>query len=706
MFYRCNSIQSYFKIDLFRVVRSFRIRVLLWIVPVALGAGTAHAQSWQTLARLPEIINSSFFFNSDTGFVGSGATVGAPNSRLVPINIYRTTDGGLSWAAMSVPPNVQGSVSSIFMVDQKNGWASVLPQSSDSYDRLWQTTDGGMTWTAMSTTGTGTCVYQTSRALILTDLDLNFNEGGISTDHGVTFTNTFQGSTNCIGFLNDTDGIITVFRDGPWERTTDGGLTWNDLPLRQESWGIGPVRGTSTYYCAGEALPTVVTKSTDKGLTWTSRHSFAFETSGDIHAVDSQTLYVQVNSNLAPNLTTGILRSTDGGVSWMNLGGPQNFNDSRFTVIPIPCGSVIFAFDTGGGAFKLTDLFNGSEATLSLSTESEVIESSCAAVDTAIPFVIEGCSPTSPRLDSVWLTGSSAFSISDSRTTPRSVASNDSILIGFRGTPGADTAELHIHYDLGFGVQDTTVLLIGSVTSPFFTQPAQLHRESASAYAGQLDSLTLGVDISTQINLDSLWPYIANIQATYTWDSSVAKHYEYLPPSGWSLISLASHGDAVNFEIQNAFGTLPTQPLDLGTALFTPNTGQLLTSWVELPSLVIDVGNEPLSLCVTDNEDNHWALKTLGALSGVDPLIQPVSQDGEEIVAYPNPAGDELFVRTTNPSGTQIVIYDAIGRPVATGNEIASSTASIDIHSLARGSYTLVCHIGDHTITRNISKVQ
>ncbi len=333
MRYRHSSIRSWFVKPLKNYNGTFGILFLLFIVPF-LGGDSSQAQTWQTLAPLPQISNSSFFFDSDTGLAGSGATIGAPNSRPEPINIYRTTNGGLNWTPMQVPQNYQGSVSSIFMVDNMNGWASILPWNSSNNNRLWHTSDGGLTWTEMQTTGTATCVYQTPRALILTDLNLNGNGGGFSTDNGVTFTNEFQGSTNCIGFLNDTDGLLTVFRGGPWEQTTDGGLTWNDLPLGQESWGIAPERGTSTYYCAGESVPTIVTKSTDKGLTWTSLHSFPFETSGDIHVVDSQTLYVQVNSNIAPDLLTGILRSTDSGTTWTNLGGPQNFNDSRFTVVP------------------------------------------------------------------------------------------------------------------------------------------------------------------------------------------------------------------------------------------------------------------------------------------------------------------------------------------------------------------------------------
>jgi hypothetical protein len=245
--------------------------------------------------------------------------------------------------------------------------------------------------------------------------------------------------------------------------------------------------------------------------------------------------------------------------------------------------------------------------------------------------------------------------------------------------------------------------LIGSVASPFLTQPAQIHREAASAYVGQFDTLTLGVDISSEINLDSLWPYLTDIQATYSWDSSVVKYAGYNAPSGWTLNGLANHGNALDIDIQNT-GSSPTQPLDLGTALFRPATMQLATTWVELPSFVIDVGSQSISLCVTDNEDNHWAVKTLGEPSVVAETTPLPERDG--IAMYPNPAGDELFVQNANESGTQIVIYDAIGRSVVTGNVPPSSTASFEIAWLASGSYMLVCHIGDRTVTRNIIKMQ
>ncbi len=366
---------------------------------------------------------------------------------------------------------------------------------------------------------------------------------------------------------------------------------------------------------------------------------------------------------------------------------------SKQPIAPCEDSDVIYAF---GGA-STTQVLSSCEAlpigikhepgfgptTLALPTTTQsILEGGCGTVDTSVVLGITGCNVSSGVLDSAWLSGSSAFSITDTRSAPRTLAALDSIVISYLGTSISDTAELHIRYDLGSGTLDTVVTVIGSLASPLLAEPEQIYREAASAYFGQLDTLPLELDINASVNLNSLWPYLTDIQATYAWDSSVATYTTYLAPSGWSLSSLNSLGNAVTFEIHKLNASVTT-PFDLGTALFQPTTNQLATTWVELPSLVLTVGGQKLSLCVTDNEDNHWAVKTLGVLSGVAPLTQA----GEEFTVYPNPVEDELFVRNPGEQQAAVTIYDAIGRIVGTGTAEAESTTTIDTHALASGVY-------------------
>ena len=333
-----------------------------------------------------------------------------------------------------------------------------------------------------------------------------------------------------------------------------------------------------------------------------------------------------------------------------------------------------------------------------------LIQSSCSAADTEIVLGIIGCGSPAGRLDSVWLTSgandnSTPFTITDARTAPRTLAMADSIRLSYQSTRESDTAELHLRYDLGSGVRDTTITVIGRVTSPLLAQPEHLHRESASAYFGAVDTLPLAVDISSAINLDSLWPYLTAITATYAWDSSVVSYASYQPPNGWTLTALASHGNSVDIGIQNGAPSA-SQPLDLGTALFRPRTDQLATSWVTLAALEMQVGGQQVSLCVTDNEDSHWSVKSLGVQSGVSES----SLLNEKFYLYPNPAENELTFENSGPNEAAVTIYDAIGRVVVRASVAAGITGALDMHSIPSGVYFARIVSGSATNSRTIVK--
>ncbi len=358
-------------------------------------------------------------------------------------------------------------------------------------------------------------------------------------------------------------------------------------------------------------------------------------------------------------------RSTDDGVTWTNIGGPTQEFDTR--TIAAVNSNIVLVLDANGSVWRTMNSGGDSLTLAETSTSRALVISSqpvamdqitCSTpADTSIPLGIVGCGSPTGSLDSLWITGSTAFQISDARTSPRTLAAIDSILVSYTGSGVADTAALHIRYDLGFGTLDTTIQLVGNVASYLLTNPSVLHREEASAYFGQLDSLLLGVDVSSQINIDSLWPFITSIQLTYSWDSSVVSYAGYMPPADWTLTSLAGRGDAEDIQIQNN-ASKPTLPTDLGMALFYPRSTGLTSTWVELPRFLIDIGNKTISLCVTDNEDNHWAVKTLGVLSDVE----EVPSATQNISIYPNPAEGNVWIYSNNDLGSvTIEVYDMLG---------------------------------------------
>ncbi len=608
-------------------------------------------------------------------------------------------------------------------------------------DQVWKSTDSGFTW------------QQTSLSVPDHVCDISFVDdhngivatyGGtvyLTRDGGASWQNIYQAGSTCAAALLDSNTILVCEKEpGGVDYSWDGGTTWNTS--YGDSWDhdvfAGPKAGTAYMLSANYSTYMHLWYSTDKGASWAMQPgvldvdcwSAAVDPCNpkQIYAVNEGYAYtVDYNGNsrlfvssdegstwtatyhhnskffagalsLGPHTifvatvseaNAGVLRSSDRGASWQNIGGPSNSADSRLiaalddnhVVAPDINGSMWVTTNSGGDSITLPQFAATVTELVLPSATSRISPSTCGVIDTSVIIEIISCSEPNASLDSIWLDGSSAFSISDKRSTPRPIAAIDSISVSYLASGSAsDTATLHLRYDVGSGPLDTSILLVGVATPA--SHPSLLHRASTSAYYGAVDTLPLVVDISSAVNMDSLWPYLSEIQATYSWDSSVVSFDGYNPPAGWVLNSLANHRNSLDFDIQNN-GSVATQPLDLGTALFTPHTTELATSWVELPVLTLTVGGDVLSLCTSENEDSHWSVKGLGALSEVSSTEKTLATAR----IWPNPVSGEIFVENSGPAAAHMEIYDALGRDVASGSIPRTSTASFDLRELPGGVY-------------------
>src|SRR5438093_1517110 len=91
---------------------------------------------WQKMVQFDQLCDCGFFLDENTGLVGTGIR----SQAWLPAEIFRTTDGGITWTNAVVPFLDSAGVTSILMVDPKIGYATVSVSifKGGGYACLWK----------------------------------------------------------------------------------------------------------------------------------------------------------------------------------------------------------------------------------------------------------------------------------------------------------------------------------------------------------------------------------------------------------------------------------------------------------------------------------------------------------------------------------------------------------------------------------------
>lgn len=304
---------------------------------------TDGGNSWVRLntgVSTPQIPNSVFFVNHDTGYVAG------ENGKFL-----KTTNGGNTWIDKEVWGGVVSPINGMYFINSNVGW--VVSQSAE-LGFAFKTTDGGDTWSLDFLDGLtmfrtifmvdnqygfigGMGVYRTTngglnwvrtpatpggsvRDMYFFDANTGLTVGADyiwrTTNGGNTWTMVYPGQTNVelysVSFIDDLNGFVSGAR-GMILKTTDGGLTWNELT----NIYINIIRLDDVHFINSNTGIVVgddggkIYRTSDSGTTWSLIESGITPV---LRAVD----FFDDNIGVAVGRYGIIRRTTDAGISWSN----------------------------------------------------------------------------------------------------------------------------------------------------------------------------------------------------------------------------------------------------------------------------------------------------------------------------------------------------------------------------------------------------
>jgi hypothetical protein len=239
--------------------------------------------------------------------------------------VFKSTDGGASW----VNTGLSTSCVQALAIDP------TMPTTlyAGALDDLFKSTDGGMSWISISTGLIGsvaTLVIDPTTPTILYVETYAAPDGaqiGVfkSTDGGENWAKISAGA---FGLVVDPTTPSTLYVETASQgiqrnmlKSTNGGEDWAEIVTDSyfEILAIDPTTPTTLYAGKGDLF-----KSTDGGVSWVNFGAISPLTQAlVVDPVTPTTLYAVTwydNVNVISSTDGGVFKSTDGGMSWVNIG--------------------------------------------------------------------------------------------------------------------------------------------------------------------------------------------------------------------------------------------------------------------------------------------------------------------------------------------------------------------------------------------------
>ncbi len=295
--------------------------------------------TWSPRAQmLPVITISSLVVDPNDGNVVYAATGDADGRETPSIGVYKSTDGGATWAVTGLTYQLTDfRYIPKLAIDPTNG-SNVYAGTTEG---VYYTRNGGTNWTKVTPDGGNFTVYRDIKlrpgspatVYTVTDAGVFFR----SVDSGVTWQAATAGLPDAASTMRAVLGVTAAdpnivyllaasSTDLGIYKSNDGGSTFAKIP--SDSLKTFATQQATFYDLVLAISPTnpselmggvvSVIRSTDGGATWFYTSSGPNNTANPIVHVDQHDIEY-INNAIYDCSDGGLHRSPDGGVSWANL---------------------------------------------------------------------------------------------------------------------------------------------------------------------------------------------------------------------------------------------------------------------------------------------------------------------------------------------------------------------------------------------------
>lgn len=270
----------------------------------------------------------------------------------------RTTDGGTIWnetpsALFSIPNNIT-------FLNSTTGFAA------GSGGQVKRSTDAGVSWVSVNTPQTDWSLFQlkavsATEIYAIGDPSFIYKSTNLGDNWSALPISVSGPATTFIWYSLDFYGSTYVLSGdyGIVAKSTDGCATWSSNSVINSTalmYDITTVPGTGKYWIVGRPNPSTTTKqimySSNSGNNWVT---YDLNVTGDFLSISM----VNENTGYVSGQNSQVMKTTDGGVSWVMKPKPSVTNYQLYTCkfVDENTGWVFVNFSTvpGGNIFKTTN---------------------------------------------------------------------------------------------------------------------------------------------------------------------------------------------------------------------------------------------------------------------------------------------------------------------------------------------------------------